>query len=86
MNPDNVMAQPACCGVLHRYALLVGQCRVIGLEDVPAAGLSRCRDAPTDRPHQHSGHHAGGRVERARRRNPGGLGGGATRALQGLGL
>ena len=39
MNPDKVMEHPACCGVLHRFALLVGKCRVVVLEDLTDAVL-----------------------------------------------
>jgi hypothetical protein len=37
MNPDKVMEHPACCGVLHRFALLVGKCRVVVLKDLTDA-------------------------------------------------
>jgi len=39
MHPDKVMEHPACCGVLHRFARLVGNGRVMVLEDLTDAVL-----------------------------------------------
>jgi hypothetical protein len=42
MNPDKVLEAPPGRGILDWLPLLVGKCRLLGLQGFPDAGLQRC--------------------------------------------